>query len=292
MAHGNWRQKVDINNYENPFASSEREIGQMDVEIKEEELLRETIRRILLTEALKFGQLSDTILLKTEEPGFTYYVLLHKSLIGEIGTLFQDNFVAEWEQEKGAVIDKVIKRFSNKALGMIGVSHVAGSIFDRELKLFAATAGWGPTLHDIVMGEANGIIADREEVSRAAYETYHFYNKNRPDIKKRPLDSYPHKWTQDPEDDIHAWGSSGDYADIGGRDIYDNTITHEEFLKDPLNWAYYGNVVPEAAQAYANVALIEKELESLVEEPKEILKMLTAELAEAFFHSTLHASRR
>tara|TARA_R110001599_G_scaffold14176_1_gene62366 strand:- start:800 stop:1714 length:915 start_codon:yes stop_codon:yes gene_type:complete len=39
---------VDINNYENPFASSEREIGQMDVEIEEEELLRETIRRLFL----------------------------------------------------------------------------------------------------------------------------------------------------------------------------------------------------------------------------------------------------
>jgi len=39
---------VDINNYKNPFASREREIGQMDVEIGEEELLRETIRKIIL----------------------------------------------------------------------------------------------------------------------------------------------------------------------------------------------------------------------------------------------------
>jgi hypothetical protein len=45
---------VDINNYENPFASSKREIGQMDVAIKEEELIRESVRRIIL-ESTEFG---------------------------------------------------------------------------------------------------------------------------------------------------------------------------------------------------------------------------------------------
>lgn len=45
---------MDINNYENPFASSEREIGQMDVAIKEEELIRESVRRIIL-ESTEFG---------------------------------------------------------------------------------------------------------------------------------------------------------------------------------------------------------------------------------------------
>ena len=48
MDRGNWRQKVDIDNYENPFASSEKEIGQMDVAIEEEELVRESIRTIIL----------------------------------------------------------------------------------------------------------------------------------------------------------------------------------------------------------------------------------------------------
>lgn len=47
MAHGNWRQKVDIN-YEDVFPSNSREIGQMDVAIGEEELIRESIRKIIL----------------------------------------------------------------------------------------------------------------------------------------------------------------------------------------------------------------------------------------------------
>jgi len=37
-----------LDNYENPFAASEREIGQMDVTIEEEELVRESIRTIIL----------------------------------------------------------------------------------------------------------------------------------------------------------------------------------------------------------------------------------------------------
>lgn len=39
---------MDTDNYENPFASSEREIGQMDVAIEEEDVLRESIRAIIL----------------------------------------------------------------------------------------------------------------------------------------------------------------------------------------------------------------------------------------------------
>jgi hypothetical protein len=39
---------VDISNYENPFASSEEEIGQEDVVIDDETVLREMIRRIIL----------------------------------------------------------------------------------------------------------------------------------------------------------------------------------------------------------------------------------------------------
>jgi len=39
---------VDIRDYENPFASSEEEIGQKDVVIDDETVLREMIRRIIL----------------------------------------------------------------------------------------------------------------------------------------------------------------------------------------------------------------------------------------------------
>ena len=35
--------------YPNPFATTTEEIGQMDVAIEEEELIRETIRRLILS---------------------------------------------------------------------------------------------------------------------------------------------------------------------------------------------------------------------------------------------------
>ena len=38
-----------MDNYKNPFATTEKEIGQMDVAIEEEELIRETIRRLILS---------------------------------------------------------------------------------------------------------------------------------------------------------------------------------------------------------------------------------------------------
>ena len=45
---------MDISNYENPFASNEKEIGQMDVEIDDESILRESIRMIILESQLGF----------------------------------------------------------------------------------------------------------------------------------------------------------------------------------------------------------------------------------------------
>ena len=40
---------MDTRGYDNPFASSAEEIGQMDVPVEEEELIRETIRRLILS---------------------------------------------------------------------------------------------------------------------------------------------------------------------------------------------------------------------------------------------------
>jgi hypothetical protein len=40
---------VDTRDYENPFASRVEEIGQEDIAIDEETVLRETIRRLILS---------------------------------------------------------------------------------------------------------------------------------------------------------------------------------------------------------------------------------------------------
>ena len=40
---------MDTRGYDNPFATSEEEIGQMDVAVEEEDLIREAIRRLILS---------------------------------------------------------------------------------------------------------------------------------------------------------------------------------------------------------------------------------------------------
>ena len=74
MDLGNWRQKVDTRGYENPFASSKEEIGQMDVAIEEEDVLRESIRTIILESELE--NLARAF--ASTSPG-------DKSLVGDIG---------------------------------------------------------------------------------------------------------------------------------------------------------------------------------------------------------------
>ena len=66
--------RPNLNNYENPFASSEEEIGQMDIAVDEEELIRESIRLIILESEL--GNLARAF--SATSPG-------DKSLVGDIG---------------------------------------------------------------------------------------------------------------------------------------------------------------------------------------------------------------
>ena len=42
------QMRHNLNNYENPFASSAEEIGQEDVPVDDEMILREMVRRIIL----------------------------------------------------------------------------------------------------------------------------------------------------------------------------------------------------------------------------------------------------
>tara|TARA_Y100000816_G_scaffold205072_1_gene151209 strand:- start:442 stop:1509 length:1068 start_codon:yes stop_codon:yes gene_type:complete len=61
--------------------------------------------------------------------------------------------------------------------------------FAAEVNRAAAVEGYGPTLYDLVMSiEENGIIADRNSVSRSARKVYRFYAEKRPDVEKKYLD--------------------------------------------------------------------------------------------------------
>lgn len=262
-------------------------------------LLRETIRR-LIQEALKFDELSNYILIKSEDRDLTYYLLLNPQITEVISSLFADIYDdkaddadddedddeedMDWDDYEvlNEVINQIEWGFDNLVVAMAGIRPNGGPMNSAELKLFAAQMGWGPTLHDVVMGEVNGIIADREKVSPAAFKVYSYYHNNRSDIRKEPLDSVGHKWTPDTRDDTE-WGSSGDYGNLGDKALDDLSITQDQFNRDPLNWIYYGEPIPQAKQAYDNAEELLAAFEPWVDDPEDILQTFSTKLAKVFF---------
>lgn len=262
-------------------------------------LLRRTIRNIL-QEALNLEQLSHCILIKAS-PGtrdLTYYLLLNPEIVDFISDQFASIYEdllddaddeeddMDWDDYAvlNQVIDEIIFNYSNLALAMAGIIPGGqGPKGAAELKLFAAQSGWGPTLHDVVMGEVDGIIADREEVTPAAFQVYKYYHNNRPDIQKEPLDSIHHKWTPAEDDDVY-WGSAGDHASIDSSiSLDDPSITQDDFIKDPLNWIYYGDPVPQAKKAYDNQQQLLLAFQDWVDDPEDVLEDFCEKLAKAFF---------
>lgn len=120
-----------------------------------------------------------------------------------------------------------------------------------EVKLSAAESGWGPTLYDTVMGEEpRGIMADRANVSKKAYDVWNYYRLYRDDIVKKPLDSKEKQWTEETLDD--GWeGGGGKYS------ISSNPQTHDEFLQDSTCWVFDRDPVPQAATWLRNGEIIE-----------------------------------
>jgi len=71
-----------------------------------------------------------------------------------------------------------------------------------ELSIAAATPGYGPLLHDIVMTIFGSFIVDRREsVSEEERKLVRFYYERRDDVQKLPLDDVDHPKTKTPEDD-------------------------------------------------------------------------------------------
>lgn len=258
-------------------------------------LKRETIRRMikesLMQEALRFNELEYTLLLKCKVDQMLYYLLLDSSCIQLIDRLFEkvkevsdgDN----WDRytKTHPIISNIMSDYRHLVLGMVAVRDVRGPLGSTEINLFAANEGWGPTLHDIVMGEANGIIADRRSVTQDAYDVYKFYHDNREDVQKTPLDSIYHKWTPSTDDDAE-WGGGAMFSDGSFQSVDDKSITQQKFNSDPLNWVYRREPVPQAQQAYNNAyALL-----SVFEKwngigSKDVLDYFTKKLSLRFFGS-------
>jgi hypothetical protein len=225
-------------------------------------LLRQYIRELLLQEALHFDTTEELALLVHGDGYRTHYVLVnYHNAINWLETQFKD-------PDKYQDLLELSRRFvySEKEPIVLGAvrthrmysqSHWAAA----EVKLIGALDGWGPTMYDIVMGEEpNGIMADRDEVSRAAYRVWDYYRLHRDDVIKKPMDSLKNKWTSEDIDDSDP-GSSGDYGSSSAE-------SHEEFLADATSWVFDREPVPQAQVWKRNGQRIIDLLESQLDDRK------------------------
>lgn len=213
-------------------------------------LLRQMIRKILLenhtsliTEGLKFNELPQLALWRGRTGDGESYVLYDPVALKKEIMLFNKNTREKMPESMlgyfgldSKAIKGIIAIYPDNWNPCNGAKYVSG---------VASDTGHGPTLYDIAMGfEPDGIMSDRESVSKSAYEVWKYYYNNRPDIEKRPLDDRDKKWTDDPSDDCEH-GAYGAYFKGWPE-------THEEFLTDPLNWTYNRGEVPGSRQSMKN----------------------------------------
>ena len=214
-------------------------------------ILRQTIRQVIM-EAVRESELSNMGLMHVEIGVKNYYMLFAKPFLEDVIEAYQ------YEDDEVLLSDGTPARFvggtaeairfnqikqiakSPNIYGiMIAAPYWNWSCRDAwEVTLAAAQPGWGPTMYDIVMGEApDGIMADRMNVSKDAKKIYDFYFNNRNDVEKYPLDWSEKRWTPSTRDDCD-WGSDADYSFHIWNEKDPEDMTQEDWRSDTLNFAY------------------------------------------------------
>ena len=209
-------------------------------------ILRQTIRQVIM-EAVRESELSNMCLMHAEVGVKNYYLLFGKPFLKDAIEAYQHEDDSPPDDVIG--VDPVEAIRFNQIKQAAKSPHIYGMMIAApywnwscrdawEVTLAAAQPGWGPTMYDIVMGEApNGIIADRSSVSKHAKKIYDFYFNKRSDVKKYPLDWAEKRWTSTTRDDCD-WGSDAAWS----LDIWDtkdpDDMTQEDWHSDTLNFAY------------------------------------------------------
>lgn len=98
-------------------------------------------------------------------------------------------------------IDQIILGFI-KAMPHSGDCHDA-----MEVKMSAASKGYGPLMYDIVMSDGDGgLMPDRVSTSGQAKKLWQFYGDKRSDVKKKPFDDERDPKTPEKDDDCALVG--------------------------------------------------------------------------------------
>lgn len=215
----------------------------------------------LILEALKFGEMSNLAVFKNSDSLDTY-VFFNINMVNEIIQAYQsygdDPEMLAYELQ-----------YSPNLIGMAEIRNHSDKCNDsREIIKIATQDGWGPTIYDIIMGESpSGIISDRSSVSDEAYSVYNFYYKNRAKetsksgdgtVSAKPLDAPSGKWT--PNNKADDCRTGGHKSSPSEEEL--NSMTWDQYKKDPLAWSYNRKMVPKTKTLYTNYKKVEKKLKN------------------------------
>lgn len=120
--------------------------------------------------------------------------------------LYDPKALAEEAKGEGLYNMRFDRPLDQIILGFLKAEPRSGDCNDAmEVKMSAASKGYGPLMYDIVMSDGDGgLMPDRISTSDKAKNVWKFYSSKRKDVKKTPLDDYDNPKTPDTGDDCQV----------------------------------------------------------------------------------------
>lgn len=120
-----------------------------------------------------------------------------------IYVLYDPKALAEESKLPGFYSMRLSRPLDQVILGFIKAMPHSGECNDAmEIKMSAASKGYGPLMYDIVMSDGDGgLMPDRISTSDQAKKLWQFYGSKRGDVKKVPFDDADDPKTPEPDDD-------------------------------------------------------------------------------------------
>jgi len=199
-------------------------------------LLREYIRELLTEAAMGPADLPDGVYVRVENRG-KYLRVFYSYKDGEqIGTGVGNETVSGYVEAKSPDAREKGRATPDRE-PCLGAWMVIGA---------GATHGWGPLLYDVVMEVvgAAGLMADRQSLSKAAFNVWNMY-MSRGDVVKKQLDDTENTLTPGEEDNcdidtaIHHSGLkvadvfNSDWSDEDGADLLLGSPVMKVYTKEP-----------------------------------------------------------
>lgn len=245
--------------YEDIFPTSESEIGEKDISVNSDNLVRESVRRLILQEV------------SVEKPLSLVDKLVEMNGFVEINGNSDDLhiYVKDEDNELLAEIQTILA--ADKEPFFLDHTdhsvHEAGRAYDGHTVVYAknysGADGFGILAYEIALElcslYSTGLCPDRFEVSGPAYDVWYAYNSDRNDVMKKQLDMAEYPLTSDKIDDGSMVSSVRVYynwADDFGPNLSAGLVGPKDYIMDidyvqdwlskenPLSKFYYKQSFP------------------------------------------------